>query len=84
MMSCEFNSKCTIECPKYPMCTYINLQTQLISIQQQLTQIYKYVKESEVKINKTLSDRKDDIDTLLTLITDSEKNKESNNENVNK
>jgi hypothetical protein len=40
-MECKFNvNKCTLECGKYSLCSYLNLQKQITSIQEQLNFIY--------------------------------------------
>lgn len=88
MMNCEFDpSKCTIECKKYSMCAYRYLQSQIIPIQEQLIEIYKFIKESEVRnaqsLNATKKNFEDDINLLLALF-DSEKNKELKDEKDNK
>jgi hypothetical protein len=40
-MDCKFDvSKCSIECKKYPICSYYSIQNQFIETQSQLNFIY--------------------------------------------
>lgn len=80
-MACEFDaSKCTISCPKYPMCVYRSIQEQILSINEQLSLIYKYIERLEAGTNSAIQAMKqsmgENVSLLLDLISDSEKNKE--------
>lgn len=51
-MTCNFNSECTANCPKYPMCAYYAIQKQISDINEQIGFIYKTLgKLSEITLN---------------------------------
>lgn len=44
MEKCEFNANtCSVECKKYPICSYYSIQNQISDIQKQLNFLYKVV-----------------------------------------
>jgi hypothetical protein len=59
MKNCNFDpNKCSVECKKYPICSYYSIQNQFIEIQSQLnfiyntiTQILKTNETSDIKIS---------------------------------
>jgi hypothetical protein len=43
-MNCEFNpNSCSVNCKKYPICSYFFIQSQLSDVQSQLNFIYKTI-----------------------------------------
>jgi hypothetical protein len=40
-MTCKFNSECTSNCPKYTMCSYYAIQSQISEINAQIASIYQ-------------------------------------------
>ena len=46
MGKCDFDAnKCSIECKKYPICSYYSIQNQISEIQKQLNFLYKIIPE---------------------------------------
>jgi archaellum component FlaC len=61
MKNCNFDpNSCSIECKKYPICSYYSIQKQFIEVQSQLNFIYNTIPQI-LETNET-------IDTKLNLI----------------
>lgn len=63
-MNCNFDAKkCTIECAKYPMCSYYSIQNQISEIQSQLNFLYTSISSIVDKIKV--------VDVQMNLLTES-------------
>lgn len=92
MERCSFgNDKCSVECKKYSMCSYMSIQKQLSQFQEQIAFIYDALK-NVIDKNEGISNNIKELDEklmiftsdLLDLYNDSETKKESvNNEEEN-
>jgi hypothetical protein len=40
-MNCKFNQECTINCPKYAICSYYAVQAQITELNSQISLIYQ-------------------------------------------
>lgn len=85
MERCSFNDgKCSVECKKYSMCSYMSIQKQLSEFQEQIGFIYKTL-ETLINVNNQTQESLDELEKklmtftsdILDLYNDSETKKES-------
>lgn len=87
MEKCNFSNNCSVECKKYSMCAFMSIQSQLLNIQEQFNFVFKTL-NTLIEDNNSVNNKIKSLDTkvmtfteeLLELYNDSEKNKESSNE----
>jgi hypothetical protein len=92
MKNCNFDPNlCSIECKKYPICSYYSIQKQFIEIQSQLNFVYNTITQilqsnetTELKINlleeairNKISGEIDDPDTIKNNIKESKNEKDN-------
>lgn len=79
-MNCEFSSNnCSTQCPKFAMCMYKNVQTQLSEINSQLNFILKALTNvtceegiSKERLSTVENNISDIVSTLIELTNDSD------------
>jgi hypothetical protein len=91
MKNCNFDpNKCSVDCKKYPICSYYSIQNQFIEVKSQLNFIYNTITEilnSNEEVNtklylleEAIRDKKSDIadsDPIINFIKESKNEKEN-------
>lgn len=87
-MNCKFDSNnCSLTCPKFSICSYFQIQTQLSEVQSQINTIYEAITKLVTKEKKNEENLEAVVALVNNYLQDSELkknfNEESRHEKIN-